>query len=57
MNTWNHIIVNTETELLPMGHHFMPHISDVKLTGKNAQPNDQMYLESTFLPYRGHDHL
>ena len=30
---------NVETELLPMGHQFMPHISDAKPTsqGKNAQ--------------------
>ena len=50
---------NAETELLPMGRQFMPHISDAKLTshGKNARPLDHMYLESTFLPYRGHDHL
>ena len=41
-----------------MGHQFMPHISDAKSTnhGKNAQPHDHMYLESAFLPYRGHDH-
>ena len=50
---------NAETKLLQMGHQFMPHISDAKSTshGKNAQLHDLMYLESTFLPYRGHGHL
>ena len=48
---------NVETELLPMGHQFMPHISDAQSTshGKSAPLHDHMYLESTFLPYRGHD--
>ena len=49
---------NVETELLPTGHQLMPHVSDAKLTshGKNAPPHDPMYLESTFLPYRGYNH-
>ena len=46
---------NVETELLAMDHQFMPHINDAKSTnyGKNAQQYDPMYLESTFLFYRG----
>ena len=39
---------NVETELLPMGHQFMPNKSTSH--GKNAQLQDHMYLESTFLP-------
>ena len=52
------LLQNVEIELLLMGHQFMPHISDAKSTshGKNAQPHDHMYLESTFLPYQGYDH-
>ena len=37
---------NAETELIPMGRQFIPHINDPKLTnhGKNARPHDHMYI-------------
>ena len=55
----NQLPQNVESELLPIGHQIMPHRSDAKSTshGKKAWPHDLMYLESTFLLYRGQDHL